>query len=91
MPDPRFFANAGPLSLGELARCVEARIEVAGGGAPDPDRAVADVAPLDRAGPDDLSFLDNARYRDVFSRSRAGVCLVAPALASLARSMALRN
>jgi UDP-3-O-[3-hydroxymyristoyl] glucosamine N-acyltransferase len=34
---------------------------------------------LDRAGPDDVSFFDNRRYRDAFARSRAGACVVAEA------------
>ena len=39
---------------------------------------VAGVAPLDRAGPDDLSFLAAARYLPNFHDSRAGVVLIAP-------------
>jgi UDP-3-O-[3-hydroxymyristoyl] glucosamine N-acyltransferase len=42
------------------------------------------VAPLERAGPGDLSFLASAKYADVFGTTRAGVILVAPALGELA-------
>jgi len=38
------------------------------------------VAPLDRAGPQDLSFLAGPRYLSYFHASRAGVVLVAEAL-----------
>ncbi len=39
---------------------------------------IAGVAPLDRAGPGDLSFLASAKYLPAFRESRAGVVLVAP-------------
>jgi UDP-3-O-[3-hydroxymyristoyl] glucosamine N-acyltransferase len=48
------------------------------------DAQVSRVAPLDRAGPDALSFLAHARYAAWFAASRAGVVLVAPAFADLA-------
>ena len=86
MADPRFFDNQGPLSLGELARIADAQL------APDadPDRLIHDVAPLDAAGPDALSFLDNPKYADAFRRSNAGACVVAAKLAGDApRGMAL--
>ena len=73
MADPRFFTNRGPIPLGKLADICGA---VLSGGA-DPGRLVRDVAPLDAAGPDDLSFLDNSRYLPAFRATRAGACLVA--------------
>ncbi len=39
------------------------------------DVAVSGIAPLDRAGPDDLSFLAGRRYLPYFQRSRAGIVL----------------
>ncbi|NUQ20602.1 MAG: UDP-3-O-(3-hydroxymyristoyl)glucosamine N-acyltransferase [Gemmatimonadaceae bacterium] len=47
----------------------------------DADAVVAAVAPLDRAGPRDLSFLASARYASLLANARAGVVLVAPDLA----------
>jgi len=44
----------------------------------DPDRRVRGVATLDAAGPDDLSFLTNVRYRQAAEASRAGAILVGP-------------
>ena len=41
---------------------------------------VAGIAPLERAGPGDLSFLASARYAPYFERTSASVVLVAPAL-----------
>lgn len=42
----------------------------------DGSRAIAGVAPLDRAGPGDLSFLSSGKYLEAFQASRAGVVLV---------------
>ena len=47
----------------------------------DPDVVVTGVAPLDRAGPEHLTFLANAKYAPLFATSAAGVVLVAPELA----------
>jgi len=80
MADPRFFQAAGPFTLGELARVAEATLAQG----TDPERRFRDVAPLDAAGPDDVSFLDNRRYVENFSRSRAGACVVEPAFAEVA-------
>ncbi len=44
----------------------------------DPD--LTGVAPLDRAGPDDLTFLAHSRYAAYVESSRAGAYLVTPAL-----------
>lgn len=45
----------------------------------DPSVAVTGIAPLDRAGPHDLSILSHLRYAGWFATSRAGAVLVAPA------------
>src|SRR3546814_9523334 len=58
MADRRFFDNAGPFALSELATIAEAELAPGADGA----RRFADVAPLDVAGPDDVGFLDNRRY-----------------------------
>ncbi len=72
MADPRFFTVAGPFSLKQLAEICGAEI---GGGA-NPAMIVADVAPLDRAGPTHISFLDNKRYIEQFRGSGAGACII---------------
>jgi len=41
---------------------------------------VCAIAPLDRAGPDELSFLASAKYTTLFEGTAAGVVLVAPEL-----------
>ena len=56
----------------------------------DPDLRLVDVAPLDRAGPEQLSFLDNRKYISSFESSMAAACIVAPSLAARApKGMAL--
>jgi len=75
MADPRFFSNAGPFEIGRLAEIGEAELS----DGTDPGRVICDVAPLDRAGPTDLSFLENRRYAAEFEVSGAGACVVAPA------------
>ena len=73
MADPRFFTAAGPFSLNELAEISGA--EIGGGG--DPATTFDEVAPLDRAGPTQVSFLDNKRYTGQFRVSAAGACIIA--------------
>src|SRR5579862_5976976 len=77
MADPRFFANAGPFALGELARRCGAELGTESHAA----KRITDVAPLDTAGADHISFLDNRKYIDAFVASRAGACIVSAALA----------
>ena len=57
-------------TLQEIAERVAGRLEG------DPGRRVTGVQPLDAAGPDDLSFLANPRYREAAAASRAGALLV---------------
>lgn len=63
------------MKASEIAALVGGELE---GGA-DPD--LTGVAPLDRAGPESLSFLANPRYATYLQRSVAGAVLVAEALA----------
>ena len=47
------------------------------------DVEVDAIAPLDRAGPRDLSFLASERYAGQFAKTRAGVVLITPELAAV--------
>jgi UDP-3-O-[3-hydroxymyristoyl] glucosamine N-acyltransferase len=78
MTEPVFFRLAGPFPLKEIAEIAGATLQEGG----DPDRLVHGVAPLDAAGPGDLVFLDNPRYADDLTRTRAAACLVAPKFAA---------
>ncbi len=72
--DGRFFARTGPHSLAAVAA-------VAGGTAGEGDLLLAGIAPLQAAGPDELSFLDNRRYLPALRQTRAGAVIVHPDLA----------
>ncbi len=80
MADSRFFEVAGPLTLRRLCQIAEAEL----GPDSDPEQTYTDVAPLETAGPSDVSFLDNRRYLDAFANSRAGACVLDPAYADRA-------
>ena len=70
MPDPRFFDSLGPASLAELADLCGAELaDPADGG-----RQIVSVAPLTRAGRDDIGFYADRRYRDDFRATAAGAC-----------------
>lgn len=66
------------MKASEIAKLVGGTLE---GGA-DPD--ITGVAPLERAGPKELSFLAHPRYASYLERSAAGAVLVAEALADRA-------
>jgi UDP-3-O-[3-hydroxymyristoyl] glucosamine N-acyltransferase len=78
MTDPIFFPRPQGLTVAEIAEMTGARPAP---GAP-ADRRVTGIAALDRAGPKDLAFLDNAKYADGLAATRAGVCLVAERFAA---------
>ncbi len=80
MADARFFEVAGPLTLRQLCQIADAEL----GPGSDPEQTCSDVAPLETAGPSDVSFLDNKRYLEAFANSRAGACVLEPAYADRA-------
>jgi UDP-3-O-[3-hydroxymyristoyl] glucosamine N-acyltransferase len=60
------------------ARLVELVTRFGGRLEGDPDIEVARIAPLDRAGATDISFLSNSRLRAVAAHSRAAALILAP-------------
>jgi UDP-3-O-[3-hydroxymyristoyl] glucosamine N-acyltransferase len=71
--DPVFFEPAAILTLGEVAALV-------GAAAPAPDEGsvqISGLAAIDRAGPGDLTFLENTRYLEALARTGALACLIA--------------
>jgi len=67
--------------LSELAAAVGGRVDG------DTTRRVRGVATLEEAGPDDLSFLTNPRYRTALQSSRAGAILVGQGVAVEGRDL----
>lgn len=70
MADPRFFTNAGPFTLAEIAKACEA--ECAG----DAAVSIRDLAALDAAQADELSFLENRSYKDQARQTKAAAVFV---------------
>jgi UDP-3-O-[3-hydroxymyristoyl] glucosamine N-acyltransferase len=82
MVDSRFFANHGPFTVAEISISTGAVLREGA----DVNRALTDVAPLDRASGSDISFFDNTKYAEQFSNSAAGACFVRAKYADLAPS-----
>jgi UDP-3-O-[3-hydroxymyristoyl] glucosamine N-acyltransferase len=76
-PDPRFFETLAPATLGELATLTGAHLERG-----EPERTVARVAPLDRAGPDGIGYLADRRRTHELEASHAGACFVTDTMAA---------
>ncbi|MBV9749182.1 MAG: UDP-3-O-(3-hydroxymyristoyl)glucosamine N-acyltransferase, partial [Acetobacteraceae bacterium] len=74
--DVRFFQRTGPHSLARVAEA--ARGEARG----DPAVLLRGIAPLQVAGPAQVSFLDNKRYAGLLADTRAGAVLVRPEFAA---------
>ena len=73
--DPRFFRRAGPFTLAQIA-------ETAGAVVPDLGGAMlTGVAPLQAAGPSEVSFFHNKKYLAELAKTRAGAVIVAAAFA----------
>src|SRR5512145_1765509 len=73
-------AGTRPISASEIAALTGGRLVGPG------TTTVAGIAPLERAGPGDLSFLAAPRYVPYFQRTSASVVLVAPALEASANA-----
>ena len=80
MADPHFFRKSAPLSLAQLAGLTGSELADPAEGA----YLVDDVAPLDTAAVDQITFLDNAKYRDQFQKTKAGACIIHPLMQKLA-------
>jgi UDP-3-O-[3-hydroxymyristoyl] glucosamine N-acyltransferase len=80
MTEPVFFERPQGLTAQEIMALTGA---VARAGVP-LDRRVTGIAPLDRASPSDLAFLQNPKYAAPFAATRAGICLTTERLAASA-------
>ncbi|MBY0406091.1 MAG: UDP-3-O-(3-hydroxymyristoyl)glucosamine N-acyltransferase, partial [Rickettsiales bacterium] len=86
MVDARFFTNAGPLRLSDIAALTGAAISLPRDGGISEHAAFVQVAALDVATSSDLCFFDNTAYLDAFMASKAGACFVRPKFAARAPS-----
>ncbi len=76
MADPRFYPPPDPIRLGTLAETIGATLAPGA----DPDRLLADVAPLEAASEEHVSFFENRKYLDALAATRAGAVILAEAL-----------
>jgi len=68
----RFFDRLSGLTVANI-------ISLTGAECPDAQRLshlIADVAPLDLAGPNDLTFIESGKYADALATTRVGACLM---------------
>ena len=72
MTEPIFFKQGIGLSLAEIAALVNAESRADA----HLERRISNIAPLELAGPDDLTFIDNAKYIDDLRSTHAGACLL---------------
>ena len=72
MGDARFFARSTPHALTDIAAAAEGIV------AHPIERMFAGVGPLQSAGPDQVSFLDNRRYVVALEHTMAGAVIVHP-------------
>ena len=80
MTEPLFFERPKGLTAQEILALTGA---VARSGA-SPERRISGIAPLDRAGPSELAFMQSAKYASQFTATRAGICLTMDKFAAIA-------
>jgi UDP-3-O-[3-hydroxymyristoyl] glucosamine N-acyltransferase len=78
MPEPEFYKAPTPLTLGEVAVLTGAKL----GGAADPAAIVDGAAPLEAAGPGDLTFITGPKYLGELGATRAVACFCEPRFTS---------
>src|SRR4051812_13908552 len=71
MTEPLFFERPNGLSAQEIAALTGAVVRPGSA----TERRVSGIAALDRAGPRDLTFLQNPKYAAPFATTCAGICL----------------
>lgn len=84
MADPRFFDNHGPLTLADVVKLTGADLVL------DTGAVAKDVAPLDLAGPEQLSFCDSAKMKGALTRTRASIVIATRELIDAVPSGAAR-
>jgi UDP-3-O-[3-hydroxymyristoyl] glucosamine N-acyltransferase len=82
MGNPRFFRRSGPYPLAAVA-------STARGVADEVELLLEGVAPLQTAGPNEVSFLDNRRYASILDQTSAGAVIVHPDMAARVPSTAV--
>ncbi len=74
MADPKFHTVTPPKTLKTIANDLGLDLQNDSDGAYE----IKDVAPLKDAGANDITFLDNLKYKDDLKVTKAGACIIAP-------------
>ena len=74
MENRRFFDRPQALTVAEIVSLTGAEFSDAGS----LTHPITDVAPIDLAGPSDLTFVESNKYADALATTRAGACLIPP-------------
>lgn len=72
MVDHNFFKKAGRFKLSDLAEYTGSTLQDESKG----DIYIEDIAPLDKANENEISFLQNTKYINDFKETKAGACVV---------------
>jgi UDP-3-O-[3-hydroxymyristoyl] glucosamine N-acyltransferase len=82
MSEPVFFKRGPGFTVAELAGLTGAKVV----GSLTGERRLTDIAPIERAGPSDISVAEGAAGKEALRLTRAGVCFVSQELAGAAPS-----
>ncbi len=77
MAEPIFFPKAATLTLGHVAQLCGLTLPSAAA----PSTVVTAALPVETAGPDDIAYMDNAKYASALASTRALACFVSPRFA----------
>lgn len=80
MPDPNFHSRADSLTIGDIAALTGAEISDSSAAG----KLMENVAALSEAAANDISFLDNIKYKEDLKTTKAGACFVNEDMAALA-------
>lgn len=75
-----FFDRAGPFTIDVIAQAIGATLSEDA----DRHREIEDIRPLHSAGPQHLSFFDNAKYASALGVTHAGACIIGSGFANRA-------
>ena len=70
--EPQFFSTQSTLTIGEIAALTKAEPRAG----TDLGHRIRNIAPIDLAGPDDLSFVENVKFVGELATTRAGAVLI---------------
>jgi UDP-3-O-[3-hydroxymyristoyl] glucosamine N-acyltransferase len=80
--DARFFRRAGPHPLAVVAQAAHGTVS-------DHELLIEGIAPLQTAGPNEVSFLDNRRFASALKQTLAGAVIVHPDMQALVPAAAV--